>query len=83
MGQEPFESGSGFVNDIELNKGKSAFEGLMLEKAPFVEEYSGFRNLENLGKIRGKISKSDIQNTISVVGLNARSKNRFVLIRKE
>ncbi len=44
--------------------------GLIIETPGFLPNFSGFSNLWQLAKIRGKISREDVRRTIEKVGLN-------------
>ncbi len=44
--------------------------GLIIETPGFLPNFSGFSNLWQLAKIRGKISKEDVRRAIEKVGLN-------------
>ncbi|MCH5349097.1 MAG: ATP-binding cassette domain-containing protein [Oscillospiraceae bacterium] len=44
--------------------------GLIIETPGFIPYYSGFRNLKLLADLHGKISKSDISQTMEQVGLD-------------
>ncbi len=44
--------------------------GIIIETPGFLPNFSGFSNLWQLAKIRGKISQEDVRNAIKKVGLN-------------
>lgn len=50
--------------------------GLVMERAPFVEHLSGFKNLELLGYIRNNISSEQIKQAILRVGLDPSDKKK-------
>ena len=48
--------------------------GMIIERPGFLPNMSGFRNLKLLAEIQGKITDTEIRNTISRVGLDPDSK---------
>lgn len=48
--------------------------GLIIETPGFLPNFSGFSNLWQLAKIRGKISKDDVREVMEKVGLNPHDK---------
>ena len=48
--------------------------GMIIERPGFMPNMSGFRNLKLLAEIQGKITDTEIRNTISRVGLDPDSK---------
>ena len=75
-GFTPLTSGKIFVNgkvvgkDINIPKNI----GVIIETPGFLPNYSGYKNLRFLASINNKISKDDICNTLSAVGLDPKSK---------
>lgn len=59
-------SGKRIGKDIDIPKNI----GLIIESPGFLPNFSGFSNLWQLAKIRGKISKEDVRGVIKKVGLN-------------
>ena len=59
-------SGKRVGKDIDISKNI----GLIIEAPGFLPNFSGFSNLWQLAKIRGKISKDDIRRVIKQVGLD-------------
>lgn len=66
-------SGSGFVCTEELFSGKCPFCGLMLESPPFVNNFSGFKNLMELVLLRNQADSYQVKRTLIRVGLNPKS----------
>ena len=50
--------------------------GAIIESPGFLSEYSGFRNLQLLAMIRGKITDAQIRGAIATVGLDPDSKKK-------
>ncbi len=50
--------------------------GIMIETPGFLNQYSAYKNLEYLAKIRNKISTDDVKKAIEMVGLDANDKKR-------
>lgn len=50
--------------------------GIMIETPGFLSQYSGYKNLEYLAKIRNVISKEDVKSAIQMVGLDADDRKR-------
>ena len=48
----------------------------MIETPGFLNQYSAYKNLEYLAKIRNKISTDDVKKAIEMVGLDANDKKR-------
>ena len=63
-------SGKRLGRDIDIPKKI----GLIIETPGFLPNFSGFSNLWQLAKIRGKISKNDVREVMEKVGLNPRDK---------
>lgn len=63
-------SGKRVGRDIDIPKNI----GLIIEAPGFLPNFSGFSNLWQLAKIRGKISKDDVREVMETVGLNPRDK---------
>ncbi len=59
-------SGRRVGKDVDIPKNI----GLIIESPGFLPNFSGFSNLWQLAKIRGKISKEDVRRVIEKVGLN-------------
>ena len=63
-------SGKRLCKDIDIPKNI----GLIIETPGFLPNFSGFSNLWQLAKIRGKISKNDVRSVMKTVGLNPNEK---------
>lgn len=63
-------SGKRIGKDIDIPKNI----GLIIETPGFLPNFSGFSNLWQLAKIRGKISKDDVRAVMKTVGLNPNEK---------
>lgn len=63
-------SGKRIGKDIDIPKNI----GLIIETPGFLPNFSGFSNLWQLAKIRGKIGKDDVRAVIKKVGLNPNEK---------
>ncbi len=63
-------SGKRIGKDIDIPKNI----GLIIETPGFLPNFSGFSNLWQLAKIRGKISKEDVRSVMKTVGLNPNEK---------
>lgn len=63
-------SGKRIGRDIDIPKNI----GLIIEAPGFLPNFSGFSNLWQLAKIRGKISKDDVRKVMETVGLNPNEK---------
>lgn len=63
-------SGKRIGKDIDIPKNI----GLIIETPGFLPNFSGFSNLWQLAKIRGKISKNDVRSVMKTVGLNPNEK---------
>lgn len=63
-------SGKRLGKDIDIPKNI----GLIIETPGFLPNFSGFGNLWQLAKIRGKISKDDVRGAIKKVGLDPSEK---------
>lgn len=50
--------------------------GAIIENPGFLSEYTGFRNLQLLGRIRGKVTDEEIRESIRTVGLDPNSRKR-------
>ena len=59
-------SGKRVGKDVDIPKNI----GLIIESPGFLPNFSGFSNLWQLAKIRGKISKEEVRQVIEKVGLN-------------
>ncbi len=59
-------SGKRVGKDVDIPKNI----GLIIESPGFLPNFSGFSNLWQLAKIRGKISRDDVRRVIEKVGLN-------------
>ncbi len=59
-------SGRRVGKDVDIPKNI----GLIIESPGFLPNFSGFSNLWQLAKIRGKINKDDVRRVIEKVGLN-------------
>ncbi len=51
--------------------------GTLIENPAFLNEYTGRKNLELLSSIRGKVSQSRIDETLSVVGLDPNDRRTY------
>ena len=69
-------SGSIIVDGKEIGKDIDLPQniGAIIENPGFLPEYSGVKNLRLLSMIRGKISKSEVQEAMHMVGLDPASK---------
>lgn len=63
-------SGKRVGRDIDIPKNI----GLIIETSGFLPNFSGFSNLWQLAKIRGKICKNDVREVMETVGLNPHDK---------
>ncbi len=63
-------SGKRVGKDVDIPKNI----GLIIESPGFLPNFSGFSNLWQLAKIRGKISRDDVRRVIEKVGLNPEEK---------
>lgn len=63
-------SGKRIGRDIDIPKNI----GLIIETPGFLPNFSGFSNLLQLAKIRGKISKNEVREVMEKVGLNPHDK---------
>ncbi|MGN0670934.1 MAG: ATP-binding cassette domain-containing protein [Oscillospiraceae bacterium] len=63
-------SGKRIGRDIDIPKNI----GLIIETPGFLPNFSGFSNLWQLAKIRGKIGKNDVREVVEKVGLNSHDK---------
>lgn len=63
-------SGKRVGRDIDIPKNI----GLIIETPGFLPNFSGFSNLRQLAKIRGKICKNDVREVMEKVGLNPHDK---------
>lgn len=63
-------SGKRIGKDIDIPKNI----GLIIETPGFLPNFSGFSNLWQLAKIRGKISKDDVRSVMKTVGLDPNEK---------
>lgn len=63
-------SGKRLGKDIDIPKNI----GLIIEAPGFLPNFSGFGNLWQLAKIRGKISKDDVRSVMRTVGLDPNDK---------
>lgn len=63
-------SGKRLGKDIDIPKNI----GLIIETPGFLPNFSGFSNLWQLAKIRGKISKDDVRSVMKTVGLDPNEK---------
>lgn len=63
-------SGKRLGKDIDIPKNI----GLIIEAPGFLPNFSGFDNLWQLAKIRGKISKDDVRSVMRTVGLDPNDK---------
>lgn len=63
-------SGKRVGKDVDIPKNI----GLIIESPGFLPNFSGFSNLWQLAKIRGKITKEDVRAVIEKVGLNPNEK---------
>ena len=55
--------------------------GVIIETPGFLPSYNAYKNLKFLADIQGKISKQEIYDAISRVGLDPKSKNTLENIR--
>lgn len=71
--------GTVFIDEKRLGKDITFPDsvGLLLENPAFLNGYSGFQNLKMLASIQGKISDTQIKDTISAVGLNPEDKKKY------
>ena len=72
----PVSSGEIIINGKILKNGKEIPDniGVIIETPGFLPAYSAYRNLKFLADIKGKISKQQIYEAISKVGLDPKSK---------
>ena len=72
----PVSSGEIIINGKFLKNGKEIPDniGVIIETPGFLPAYSAYRNLKFLADIKGKISKQQIYEAISKVGLDPKSK---------
>lgn len=72
-------SGSVFINDKVLHKDIKGHDslGLVIENVGLYPEFTGFKNLKILAKIKGKINDEQIEEAITRVGLDPKD-NRTV-----
>ena len=72
----PVSSGEIIINGKILKNGKEIPDniGVIIETPGFLPAYSAYRNLKFLADIKGKISKQEIYEAISKVGLDPKSK---------
>lgn len=72
----PLTSGKISVNGKVVGKDINIPQniGVIIETPGFLSNYSGYKNLKFLASINNKISKEDIHNTLSIVGLDPKSK---------
>ena len=75
-GLVPVSSGEIIINGKILKNGKEIPDniGVIIETPGFLPAYSAYRNLKFLADIKGKISKQEIYEAISKVGLEPKSK---------
>lgn len=68
-------SGKVYVKEKEIGKDTDFAEnvGVIIETPGFLSGYSAYKNLEYLAAIRNKITKQQIKEAISLVGLDAES----------
>lgn len=66
-------SGKRLGKDIDIPKNI----GLIIENPGFLPNFSGFSNLWQLAKIRGKISKDDVRDVMKTVGLDPDEKKHI------
>lgn len=73
------DSGSIIYGEQELHKDISMLPdmGIVLENAGLYPEFSGFKNLQMLAKIRNKATDKDIRNAIIRVGLDPDDKRAY------
>lgn len=71
-------SGKVYVNEKEIGKDTDFAEnvGIIIETPGFLSGYSAYNNLEYLASIQNKITKQQIKEAISMVGLDAESKKK-------
>lgn len=64
-------SGQVIVDGVDITRERRvpAELGALIEEPGFIPQYTGFRNLQYLASIRGKISTDDIENALKTVGL--------------
>ncbi len=67
---EIYVSGKRVGRDIDIPKNI----GLIIESPGFLHNFSGFGNLWQLARIRGKLSKSEVQAVMETVGLDPNDK---------
>lgn len=72
----PLTSGQISVKGKKVGKDINIPEniGVIIETPGFLSNYSGYKNLKFLASINKKITKEDIYNTLSTVGLDPKSK---------
>lgn len=72
----PVSSGEIIINGKIIKNGKEIPDniGVIIETPGFLPAYSAYRNLKFLADIKGKISKQEIYEAISKVGLDPKSK---------
>ena len=51
--------------------------GILIENPAFINGYTGFKNLELLASIHGKIGKKEIEDILSAVGLEPGDKRKY------
>lgn len=66
------------VNDKVLNKDENinASMGIIIESPGFLKEYTGYQNLKLLSIVQGGIKNKEIADTMTLVGLNPKSKKK-------
>ncbi|WP_233134852.1 ATP-binding cassette domain-containing protein [Terribacillus sp. 7520-G] len=51
--------------------------GVLIEYPSFIPDYTGYKNLLFLAKVKNRISEEEIKNTISLVGLDPNDKRKY------
>lgn len=71
-------SGRVFVNGKEIGVDVDFAEdiGIIIETPGFLSQYNAYKNLQYLASIRNQISKKEIMDAISMVGLDAHSSKK-------
>lgn len=71
------DSGSVVVENKTLGENGKDFPenvGILINEPGYIEYYSGYKNLQLLAEIQGKIDEKKIQETMTMVGLDYRDK---------
>jgi ABC-2 type transport system ATP-binding protein len=71
--------GKVYINEKELGKDISFPEsiGLLIENPAFLDDFSGFKNLQILASVKNCTTNEKIKNTIKAVGLDPEDKKKY------